>query len=562
MEPKSPSKTKPPIMGFVHNFRVLKVSIILVVVILLISVGVYLLCTQGFVSSSSSHFTVVIDCGSSGTRVNVYEWVAKDGVNNGELPILLHSYPNNFTKGSKEGVCAYHCMQTEPGLDKFVGNVSGVRASLEPLINWAEKWVPREQYRDTPIFVLATAGLRRLPVEDARRVLIDVGIVVKEHKFMYRRNWIRVLSGREEAYYGWVALNYHMGIFGNSSRLHTLGLLDLGGSSLQVVTEVNESSEHEDVLKSKIGLVEHEISAYSFPSFGLNEAFDTSVVMLSHSQALRETASGTFKVGHPCLSSGVVRNYTCRGCFGVVYSDAKNLSSQMRENEVNSIILAGEPNWEKCKGLARAAAINSSNSDWSRLSDDSNCTGLSSFSDENILNLAGNNHSIARYHALSGFFAIYKLLNLNPRANLTKIWEKSQQFCSRSWAGLTSTLINKKYAEQYCFSVPYLVSLIENKLCLGDREIIFGPGDVSWTLGAALIEGEDSRVSTNSGAGSGISAFRVDSMVYFPFFLFVLLVCLLFIVYRCQIKLPMPGRKVASVGASLPSYMGPKRRPP
>ena len=27
-----------------------------------------------------------------------------------------------------------------------------------------------------------------------------------------------------------------------------------------------------------------------------------------------------------------------------------------------------------------------------------------------------------------------------------------------------------------------------DSLCLGDKEIIFGPGDVSWTLGAALVE--------------------------------------------------------------------------
>ncbi|MFS7907161.1 putative nucleoside phosphatase GDA1/CD39, SWEET sugar transporter [Helianthus anomalus] len=36
-----------------------------------------------------------------------------------------------------------------------------------------------------------------------------------------------------------------------------------------------------------------------------------------------------------------------------------------------------------------------------------------------------------------------------------------------------------------------MVSLLENTLCVGDKEIIFGPGDVSWTLGAALVEGKD-----------------------------------------------------------------------
>lgn len=49
-----------------------------------------------------------------------------------------------------------------------------------------------------------------------------------------------MLSGKEEAYYGWVALNYKMASFSNHSWSPTLGLLDLGASSLQVVMEIDE----------------------------------------------------------------------------------------------------------------------------------------------------------------------------------------------------------------------------------------------------------------------------------------------------------------------------------
>lgn len=375
MEPKSPSKSKLPVLGFIHNRRVWKISVILLVV-LLISLGGYLMHRQGMTDYllNTSYFTVALDCGSTGTRVNVYKWMIKHGVTNGELPILLQSYPSNSSDSSVwKGGCQYHCMQTEPGLDKFVSNSSGVRASLEPLILWAEQWVPPERHRDTPIFVLATAGLRRLPIEDARQVLEDVEAIVKEHEFRYVKGWIRVLSGKEEAYYGWVALNYQMGIFGNSSRLPTFGLLDLGGSSLQVVTEIDESREDEHVLRSKIGSVERQILAYSLPAFGLNEAFDRTVVMLGHTRKLRVSAGGRFEVSHPCLSSSFVHNYTGHAWFGI--NSTENLISQMRENEVS---LVGDPNWEKCKGLARAVALNSSSSEWSQLPiDDSKFTGLS-----------------------------------------------------------------------------------------------------------------------------------------------------------------------------------------
>ncbi|KAL8264048.1 hypothetical protein R6Q59_022178 [Mikania micrantha] len=171
---------------------------------------------HGF-ASNTSYFTVVLDCASSGTRVYVYEWMLKavattNSNRNLEFPILLHTFPDNLTEidHHKDG-CAYHCMQTEPGLDKFVGNAYGIEKSLEPLIRRAEKWVPYEKHQDTPIFVLATAGLRRLNKEIARGVLDDIENVVKLHEFKVRKDWIRVFSGEEEAYYGWIALNHHMG---------------------------------------------------------------------------------------------------------------------------------------------------------------------------------------------------------------------------------------------------------------------------------------------------------------------------------------------------------------
>ncbi|KAJ0643728.1 putative apyrase [Helianthus annuus] len=562
MEPKSPSKAKLPTLPFFHQFRPFKLATTILTVLLLILIGYYLIHNHEFATNStnSSYFTVVLDCGSSGTRVNVYEWVPTNGITsnnnrNLELPILLHTFPDNSTKidDRKDG-CAYHCMQTEPGLDKFVGNASGVKGAIEPLIRRAENWVPYEKHKRTPIFVLATAGLRRLDKEIANRVLDDIEDVVKLHEFKFRKDWIRVLSGEEEAYYGWIALNRHMGTFGSSSRLDTLGLLDLGGSSLQVATEIKQPTVNDrDVFRSKIGSFEHEIMAASLPAFGLNEAFDRTVVMLSYSQSFLERGFGSFEIAHPCLGSEFTQNYTCHGCF------EGNLTKKLRKNNDFVINIVGKPNWEKCKLLARAAAVNlSSSSDWSKLSDDSYCAGLSSINGESILNSVGKTQSVARFHALSGFFAVYNLLNLNSSTNLSNIWEKGQELCSRSLSGLTKMPINQKYADFLCFRVPYMVSLLENTLCVGDKEIIFGPGDVSWTLGAAMVEGKDLWFSgSDTSKASLISYLRFKRIIFSPLFLFVVLAFLLFAVYYSQVKLPMLGRKVTS----LPSYIGPKRRP-
>ncbi|OIT32400.1 PREDICTED: probable apyrase 7 [Nicotiana attenuata] len=553
MDPRWPSKSKLYVSGADHNPRMQKIGIIAVsIVFIFVLIGGCFVFSPSLVynveKSSSSYFTVVVDCGSSGTRVNIYEWKLQGRLNNnGDLPILLNTYPGNLTKSDG---CQYHCMQTEPGLDKFVGNAFGVRSSLDPLLHWAERLVPRERREFTPIFVLATAGMRKLPVEDARVILEDVADVVKDFGFLYKKDWIRVLSGKEEAYYGWIALNYKMGVLGNSLGSHTLGLLDLGGSSLQLVVEVDELKIDNYVFNSKIGSPEHQIVPYSLPAFGLNEAFDRTVVMLSRTQALKESPGGAFEVRHPCLCSGFVQNYTCLSCF-----QREPISSDLGSHiNANAILLLGEPNWEMCKSLTRAVATNSSRGDWSLVHDHASCSGLSSYGGNELLNLMLNSSSVTRYHALSGFFAVYQMLNLSPRANLTRMWETGQQLCSQSWED------HQGIGGAYCFRFLYMISLIQDALCLSKREIVFGPGDVSWTLGAALIEGQY-LWSDATKYQYGIFYLKHSKMLSSSVALFLLLLCLLLIVYRSQIKLPMPGGKPTASRASLPSYIYSKRQP-
>lgn len=348
--PQSPSKAK---KSTKHRW-VLTIGAVIFLVMLLI-LGFYLeLCNRESKNVfNGSYYTVVVDCGSTGTRVNVYEW-AVDSVSTSNLPILLHSYPDNNTIHSSlwKSKCQYHCMQTEPGLDKFVNDSLGVKESLEPLIVWAEKVVPSERHKDTAIFVLATAGLRRLASSDARHVLEDVEDVVKDHSFMYEKSWIRVLSGSEEAYYGWVALNYKMGSFADYPKFPTLGLLDLGGSSLQIVMEVGDTNGDIHTMRSSIDSIEHQIIAHSLPAFGLNEAFDRTVYMIMKNQS-REGIGVSFEIRHPCLRSDFSQNYTCYSCTG--YQDHL---SKLQKDELSYLHLVGEPDWGLCKDLAIAAALN------------------------------------------------------------------------------------------------------------------------------------------------------------------------------------------------------------
>lgn len=77
-------------MGFNQYQQVLKISIVVAVVVLTLLPGVYFAFKPGGDCSVSkkSYFAVVVDCGSTGMGVNVFEWVAI-GSSKRDLPILL-----------------------------------------------------------------------------------------------------------------------------------------------------------------------------------------------------------------------------------------------------------------------------------------------------------------------------------------------------------------------------------------------------------------------------------------------------------------------------------------
>ncbi|XP_047156392.1 probable apyrase 7 [Vigna umbellata] len=272
--------------------------------------------------------------------------------------------------------------------------------------------------------------------------------------------------------------------------------------------------------------MEHRIMAYSFPAFGLNEAFDRTVLMLRNNQGEERTAS-IADLKHPCLLSTYVQNYTCHSCSALASIYEKN-HSQDQESELYSLRLTGEPNWEQCKELAIGAAMNPS-SKVSHLTVSRNCqASLVSGTGTDILNLTAVAQP-AKFHALSGFFFVYNKLNLSPRTNLTM--------------------------------VAYMASLIDYGLCLGDVEVVFGPGDISWTLGAALIEGKFLWLnSTSYETHAIISTLKNVKVTSSPTVLFAVLVLLSLIVYCSQIKLPMPSRRDSASGSSLPSYTPVRRR--
>ncbi|KAG4988128.1 hypothetical protein GLYMA_11G089700v4 [Glycine max] len=467
----------------------------------------------------SAKYYVVLDCGSTGTRVYVYRASVRFNRHT-TLPIAVTSLRNASPKNNKKKPPtgrAYDRIETEPGIDKLVNNVSGLNNALKPLLRWAKKQIPVRAHRSTFLFLYATAGVRRLPVSDSRWLLDNAWSVLKDSPFVCQRDWVKIISGPEEAYFGWIALNYDGGILGVRPRKATYGALDLGGSSLQVTFESDQQLNSETSLYVRIGSVSHHLTAYSLPGYGLNEAFGKSVVYLFR----KEFGSGNVDVGsggnvelkHPCLQDGYREEYSCSRCSSSKKGGNGGLGG-------TQLVLVGAPNWGECSALAKVAV---NLSEWTDLGAGLDCGAQPCALGDNLP------HPYGHFYVISGFYVVYRFFNLTSEATLDDVLAKGKGFCEKRWDVAKRSVAPQPFIEQYCFRAPYIASLLREGLHINDNQITVGSGNITWTLGVALLEAGKA-FSTRFGLRDlEFFQMKINPLVLVPILLlsFILLLCAL-----------------------------------
>ncbi|KAG0345502.1 Golgi apyrase [Podila humilis] len=165
-------------------------------------------------------FGIVIDAGSSGSRIHIYSWLDKTYINQvlsqhetiGRLPTI----EPGVQSGSEHS--GEWTKKTEPGIADFKDRPEDVGEHLESLLDHALKIIPADLIPNTPIYLLATAGLRLVQDDIRQQILANSCSYIKDnYKFKIGecKDHIRNISGQEEGIYGWVAINYLMGGFDN-----------------------------------------------------------------------------------------------------------------------------------------------------------------------------------------------------------------------------------------------------------------------------------------------------------------------------------------------------------
>lgn len=256
----------------------------------------------------------MIDAGSSGSRIQIYSWLdhalSKDLRLADNLPLsVLPRVEPGVQQGDEWQ------LKVSPGISTFGSSPDQVGAYLQPLLDRAMDIIPPQKRDSTPIFLLATAGMRLLPTDQQEAVLSQTCDFFRSHSpFVISscKDHVRIISGEEEGIFGWTAVNYLLDGFDHhhdedsgKAKGSTFGFLDMGGASAQIAFEPSpeERSKHANDLFD-ISLrhldgqsLSHPVFVTTWLGYGTNQARDRYIDMLSSSSS---SSSGA-RIPDPCL---------------------------------------------------------------------------------------------------------------------------------------------------------------------------------------------------------------------------------------------------------------------
>ncbi|RDB22159.1 Golgi apyrase [Hypsizygus marmoreus] len=260
------------------------------------------------------HFGIVIDAGSSGSRLQIYSWKDPRSITVEKSSDLAYTLPK-VEKGTQHGEWV---SKVEPGISSFASNPEGVGSYLRPFLSHAREHIPPSLEKETPLFLLATAGMRLLPPAKQAEILQQAcKFLVLHSAFKIDSpsatgpcgSSVRIITGEEEGLFGWIAVNYLMdGFTGLRQNRTTYGFLDMGGASTQIAFEPSQTSEQDvknlvDVRLRLMGgqEIKHKVFVTTWLGYGTNQARERYVGQAVKEFEVSRSEGQSDVVPDPCL---------------------------------------------------------------------------------------------------------------------------------------------------------------------------------------------------------------------------------------------------------------------
>ncbi|XP_024193733.1 probable apyrase 6 isoform X2 [Rosa chinensis] len=406
-------------------------------------------------SRNSKRYGIVIDGGSTGTRIHVFGY-GVDAANSAVFDF------------GKDGLAS---LRVNPGLSSFAEDPKAAGGSLKELIEFAKGRVPKQQWGNTEVRLMATAGLRLLDLDVQSRILESCRKVLRSSGFKFQDEWASVITGSDEGLYAWVVANHALGTLGGDP-LKTIGIIELGGASAQVTFVSSEPMPPQFARPVKVGNVTYNLYSHSFLHYGQNVAYE------SLKEAL---ASGDFSSASEALQNRMIIDpCTPKGYSYKMESSKLSPSSLGEKNEYLSA-LQSRGNFSECRSAANMMLQKGKDKCLYQP-----CNIGSTFTPK----LQG------KFLATENFFHTSKFFGLGPRAFLSNLMIAGQQFCGDDWSKLKKRYqaFDEEALLQYCFSSAYSVALLHDSLgiSLDDERIRVanqvGSIPLDWALGAFILQ--------------------------------------------------------------------------
>jgi len=393
---------------------------------------------------------LVIDCGSTGSRLNILE--RKDADGDAWTPIDWQSFGVTLP-GYAPKDHGYNRLETMPGIHEAAERgIEDVRKLLQPILDWATAVFPAKDHKRIPILLFATAGVRKLSSEAQNVLMADIEHILSTSPFMFEPGWARVITGEDEGIFSWVSVNYKLGAFqeGDSTAPPPVSVIDMGGSSLQASCVVEDEANASTSLRV-LGQMHH-LQVESFVKYGMNDAFDSTLEVLQSEQG---------SAYHPCLQEG--------------YAPRKELIPE---------VLEGKFDFEKCKALIDRSA---KSNDVQRFS--TKCGG----GDKSFV-------------ALAGFYLVYNFFELNMDQSVSEMAAFIDRKCSEPYQLLSETQREHLDSNLFCFRAVYADVALADWMSLKDQQITVANSS-EWAVGSVLLH-EDQLVASHRQQGAQYSRFR------------------------------------------------------
>ncbi|MGD9152952.1 MAG: hypothetical protein PVG30_04750 [Gammaproteobacteria bacterium] len=198
---------------------------------------------------AAMRYTIVVDAGSSGSRIYLYQY-QKSGVNKiSDLQLITSK-------------------KIHPGLSNFVDNYAGIDNYIKPLLIFIkDKLNAGVDESQVNFYLLSTAGMRLLSADQQQQIYQHVKAAVNKYtKFKIKQ--IATITGQWEAIYGWIAANHdnHSLVSGK-----TIGVLDMGGASAEAAFEMRPGARSSHAVNLRLGANNFLVYAISYLGLGQNQ---------------------------------------------------------------------------------------------------------------------------------------------------------------------------------------------------------------------------------------------------------------------------------------------------